>query len=71
MIAFGWCENSTGSDITKRSVCCILECGWRYDNLEDLDVDGRIVLKWILGKLVVRMWAAFIWLRIGPSGGLL
>jgi hypothetical protein len=36
---------------------------------EDLSVDGRIILKWILNKYGVRVWAGFIWLRIGSSGG--
>jgi hypothetical protein len=27
------------------------------------------VLKWILKKLDRRVWAKFIWLRIGTSGG--
>jgi hypothetical protein len=38
------------------------------DNLEDVGIDGRIMLKWILEKY---LWAGFIWFRIGPSGELL
>jgi len=30
-----------------------------------------IILMWILKKYGVVMWTAFIWLRIGSSGGLL
>jgi hypothetical protein len=40
---------------------------------EDLDIDGRIILKWIL-KLEEWnevVWIGVIWLRIGSSGGLL
>jgi len=43
---------------------------WR-NSLEDLGVDGRIILEWILGKWGVWMWTGFIWLGIGTSGGLL
>jgi len=39
--------------------------------LDDLGVDGRIILKNVLMKLGVRMWTGFIWLRIGISGRLL
>jgi hypothetical protein len=42
----------------------------RY-HLENLDVDGTIILKWILVKWYVRMGAGFSWLRTGTSGGLL
>jgi hypothetical protein len=41
------------------------------DHLEDLGVDGNIILQWILGKWCGRVWTGFIWLRIGTSGGLL
>jgi hypothetical protein len=37
------------------------------DQLEDLDVDGKIILEWIVGKV----WTGCIWFRIGTSGGLL
>jgi hypothetical protein len=40
------------------------------DNLEDLSVDGRIILKCIL-KNSVGAWAGLIWLRIGTGGGCL
>jgi hypothetical protein len=38
---------------------------------EDLDLDGSIILKWILGKYGWRVWTGFIWLRIGTGGRLL
>jgi hypothetical protein len=31
----------------------------------------RIILKYILKKQSLKMWAGFIWLRKGPSSGLL
>jgi hypothetical protein len=40
------------------------------DHSEDLGVDGRMVLKLILGKQCGKVWTGFIWLRIGTSGGL-
>jgi hypothetical protein len=41
------------------------------DHVEDLGVDVRIILEWILQEKVWRMWTGFISLRIGTSGRLL
>jgi len=41
------------------------------DHAEDLGVDGRIILEWILGKYGGRVWTGLIWLRIGASDRLL
>jgi len=38
--------------------------------LEDLVIDGRMILEWILGKQGWKVWTGFIWLRMGTSGGL-
>jgi hypothetical protein len=40
-------------------------------HVEDLGVDGRIILERILGKLGGEVWIGFIWLGIWASGGLL
>jgi hypothetical protein len=40
------------------------------DKLEDLSVDGKIILEWILWKWCDKMWTGFVWLRIETSGGL-
>jgi hypothetical protein len=34
------------------------------DLLEDLDVDGKIILEWILGKRSGKVWIRFMCLRI-------
>jgi hypothetical protein len=39
------------------------------DHLGDIGAGVRIILKRILKKYGVKMWAGFIWLRIGISGG--
>jgi len=41
------------------------------DLLEDLDVDGTILLEWILEKEGGRLWSGYIWLRIGTRDGFL
>jgi hypothetical protein len=43
------------------------------DLLEDVGVDGRTILKFILKKKNQdwRMWTGLIWLRIGINGRLL
>jgi hypothetical protein len=38
---------------------------------EDLGVDGKIILEWILGKQGRKMWTGCMWRRIGTSSGLL
>jgi hypothetical protein len=34
------------------------------DNSEEVVVDGRIILEWILGTLIGKLWTGLIWLRI-------
>jgi hypothetical protein len=35
--------------------------------LRNLGITGKIILKWILGKLGLRMWIVFIWFRTGTG----
>jgi hypothetical protein len=47
---------------------------WRHlkeEHLEELCVDGRILLKPFLKKDDGRVWTGLTWLRIGVIGGLL
>jgi hypothetical protein len=41
------------------------------DTLEDLSVNGRIILKLILKKQGGKVWTGFACIRIGTRGGLL
>ena len=39
------------------------------EHLGDPDVDGRVILRWILRKWNVRVWTGSSWLRIGTGDG--
>jgi hypothetical protein len=41
------------------------------NHLEDLDIDGKLLLELILEKWDGKVWTGCIWLRIGTSGRLL
>jgi hypothetical protein len=41
------------------------------DHYENIDIGGRIILKWILEKYGRVIWGVLIWFRMGTSGGLL
>jgi len=42
---------------------------WERDRLEDLGVNGSIVLRWIFSKWDVAAWTGSSWLRLGTGGG--
>ena len=48
-------------------------CGYprERDHLQDLDIGGRIILKWIYKKWAGKAWNGFVWLTIGTGGGCL
>jgi hypothetical protein len=41
------------------------------DDLENLGIDGKIILEQILKKMGGRVWTGLIWFSSGTSGGLL
>jgi len=41
------------------------------DHSENLVIDGRIILEWILRKFDGKLRTGCIWFRVGTSGGLL
>jgi hypothetical protein len=40
----------------------------KRDYLEDADVNGRIILRWIFRKWNVGSWTGLVWLSIGTGG---
>jgi hypothetical protein len=36
---------------------------------EDLSLDGKVILYWILGKYGGKVWTGCIWIRTMTSGG--
>jgi hypothetical protein len=43
----------------------------KRSHLEDSDVDGRIILKWVLKRLNGGARNGVVWLRMGTGGGFL
>jgi hypothetical protein len=41
------------------------------DHLKDLNVNDRMILKWILEKQFASVWTGSVWLRIETDGLLL
>jgi hypothetical protein len=39
------------------------------DDLKDLGVGGKIILRWIFRKRDVGVWTGSSWLRMGTGGG--
>jgi len=52
---------------------CIQSFGWGdlmvSDHMEEVDVDGRIKLKWVCKRWKGEAWSGSSWLRIGLGGG--
>jgi hypothetical protein len=64
-----WAGHVARVDYTRNRTILRLESVKGRDHLEDLDVDGRIVLKLILRKQGWRVWIGLIWLGIDTSEG--
>jgi len=53
-----------------RQAAEIMEQARERDHLQDLEVGGKIILRWIF-KTWDGAWTGLNWLRIGTVGGLL
>jgi hypothetical protein len=63
----GACGLCGGEEMHRVLVCKLKG----RDCVEELSIDGRIILKWILKRLSGRVWTELIWLAIETSGRLL
>jgi hypothetical protein len=64
---------NVNSEIRRKREMCIefyLESLKGRDISEDLRIDGRVIIKWILGNWGSKVWIGFVWLVLGTSGGL-
>jgi hypothetical protein len=41
------------------------------DDVRDPGTDGRIMFRWILKGYIMKIWARFMWFRMGIRGGFL
>lgn len=52
-----------------------MQVGLRYgdlmgiDHLEDISVDGRVIIKWVFKEWHDDVWTGLLWLRRGTGGG--
>jgi hypothetical protein len=54
---------------TRNAYNILLENLKGRDHSEELGVDGKIILGWISGKQIAKMWTGCVWLRIRTSSG--
>jgi hypothetical protein len=66
-----WAGNVTRMQRRENCTQVWWESSKETNHSENRGVDGRMGSKWILEKLVGRVWSGFTWLRIGTGGGLL
>jgi hypothetical protein len=53
----------------RRGVYRVLVRTPERDHLKDPDVEGRIILRWILKKWDVWAWTGLNWLKVGTGSG--
>jgi hypothetical protein len=39
------------------------------NHTKDIEVDGKIIFEWMLGKQAGKVWTGCIWIRIRTGGG--
>jgi hypothetical protein len=61
--------------VCRKSWITVKETKWNHvlvgDNLQDLGIVEKIILKYILEKQDGRAWTGYVWNRVGMGCGLL
>jgi hypothetical protein len=62
-----WVQRRVSENVANRITRTIAVCNFADEGLGDLDVDGTVILKWIVNTYDTRVWTLLILLRVASS----